>query len=275
MIIPTPPNKERVGRFLRGGPPRGENKYAPGWTPPPLPPFLGCCLAVLPAQHTPTYWCLLACFSARSLLLARSPAQHTPTCGCLFLRSLARSLALRSRSLALRPLARSLVLRSLARSLTATHRHRHTGVTDFASSLTAVFCYCFARVAKTLQRGHPQQTATAMPMLWRSHFQCFTKALKMAPPQGGHFQCFTRTLKMAPPQCCLIDHLSGSAVGTQMRGSTRHLPISASSINRKQPKKKVGWSVACHRTRATAVRLGSPSDVAPLWRLLLRAPRDS
>ena len=134
--------------------------------PGPRPPL---CSAQLPLARSLALKCSTrrhtgSCFSARSL--ARSPLAR-PLSACSLARS--RSLTathrrtgitvrhgllrtarlLASSPLAHSPLARSLVLRSLARSLTAAQPHIDTLVSP----------------KRALQRGHPQQTATAMLML--------------------------------------------------------------------------------------------------------------
>ena len=135
-------------RCLRAGPPRGDNKYASGRkAPPPFP-----LAVVLPAQHTPAYWCLLPVSPlalARSLARSLSSAANTDT--LVPVSPLARPLALRS--LAGSPLARSLVLRSLARSLTVTNRL--TGVTVRHGMLRA----------RRYNGDIPNKLHTAMPML--------------------------------------------------------------------------------------------------------------
>ena len=168
----------------------------------PLPPSIFLAVVLLPAQHTPAYWCLFLRSLARSLALhsaahtdmlvpvsplARSLSDcHTPThwCHCAS-RSvccvpLARSLASYplDRSLSTRSLARSLLARSLSGCRTDSHTPIH---------------WCHPPSARYSGDIPQQQTAPAMSML----------------------------LSRPPWWVCGGDT------------DARHLPISASSINRK------------------------------------------
>ena len=145
---------------------------------------------------------------APSLALQRSTHRHTGAC-CLFLRSLARSLSARSpvaclsaRSLARSPLARS--LSALARSLV---------LRSLARSLTAT---------------HPPTTfyLSAAPTL-----PCAAPALRA--------HCYSGDIPMDSPTNCNCHAMLPSRPPWWVCGGdtdARHLPISASSLNRKQSK---------------------------------------
>jgi len=128
--------------------------------------------------------CLFVRFSRPARSLARSPVQHmqagilvpvSPLVRSLALHSIARPLSdchtpmhwfrCASRSVCCVTLARSLAIRSIARSLLA----RLLVLCSLARSLAVAQPYAGTLVSpvpqRALQRGHPQQTATAMSML--------------------------------------------------------------------------------------------------------------
>ena len=93
-------------------------------------------------------------------------------------------------------------------------------------------------------------------------------------PAGG----LTATAATAP-------RASGAKRSPDTQAAAPHRPATSAESRAAPPHRHLrrlpqhgrngGIQALHHRTGATAVRLGSPSGVAPLWRLLLRASRDS
>ena len=138
------------------------------------------------------------CAARSSRSLARSPVQHTPTYWCLFLRSLARSLSARS------PALRLLAARSplVARSLTATHR---------------ALVHCARLCDRSLVASSPlvaRSFSARSLALWLPHSHT---PIHWCHPSARYSGDIPNKLQL-PCQCCLVDHLGGFAVGTQMRG---------------------------------------------------------
>ena len=100
-----------------------------------------------------------------------------------------------------------------------------------------------------------------------------TASPTVAPADG-----LTATAATAP-------RASGAKRSPDTQAAAPHRPATSARITGSSPtpapqaaaptRQKRRHSGVAYRTRETAVRLGSPSGVAPLWRLLLRAPRDS